>query len=493
MAPVERCTRSNYTEVQLEHVLLDWRLDWAARRLSGCATYRLAAAPSGAARGPRNFVLDVRYLEIHAVEVADLGPVTTEEGSRRLCFRPAPWSVEPAGRKPRGPGLGDALKISVGARRQAVRVTYATTKQGRALHWCKVGFKEIVYSHNWCIKARELFPCQDTLAVKVPYDAIVRTPRLGDRVLMSATEVKQGPAAGGGLLAKFRQPQPVSAFLVGIAIGPWYSRKLGRATIWGFPKSCLDIACKNLANIGSDLARAEELVGPLPWPSLEFLQLPASRTAPCEYPQLIHLTRDVRPYPNRRQIAVHELAHQWFGNCVTPARWRDIWLSEGLATFLERELAAHFSKGAERYVAGEQQTLRKVVKRLIIKGRKGVSCLCCEELSQEDPDKVLDEGDYRIPYEKGFLLLRQLSDLVGREALWGFLRQYLRVFGGRNASTEDFVALWRQQFPGVRVDWQGWLHCAELPAPARKRPAISAPERPAKAPRRSQRPRGASR
>ena len=31
----------------------------------------------------------------------------------------------------------------------------------------------------------------------------------------------------------------------------------------------------------------------------------------------------------------HELAHQWFGDAVTVAQWRDLWLAEGFATYLE--------------------------------------------------------------------------------------------------------------------------------------------------------------
>ena len=43
----------------------------------------------------------------------------------------------------------------------------------------------------------------------------------------------------------------------------------------------------------------------------------------------------------RRDVLVHEIAHQWYGDEVTPGDWRDLWMSEGMAMYLQGSAGEH--------------------------------------------------------------------------------------------------------------------------------------------------------
>ena len=147
---------------------------------------------------------------------------------------------------------------------------------------------------------------------------------------------------------------------------------------------------------------------------------------------------------------VHELAHQWFGDSVAVQGWRDIWLNEGFATFMETAYAeAHGGEDAQQWL---QSTW--------------------EAFGQGDAFWVLPIGDpgpsniFGWPvYLRGAMTLQALRHRVGESAFWTVLRTWAADHEGGNGSTEEFQAL-AEQVAGQDLDafFEAWLVTGERPA-----------------------------
>jgi aminopeptidase N len=160
--------------------------------------------------------------------------------------------------------------------------------------------------------------------------------------------------------------------------------------------------------------------------------------------------RPVFPGPVSTLDLVHELAHQWYGDSVTPRDWGDIWLNEGFATYAEwLWQAGHGGPSAE-------DTFR----RLYRKYGEGAS------FWKPAPVELTDPADLFGPaYQRGAMTLQVLRDRVGTRDFFTILRAWARQHRHSTASTAQFVALSERI---ARKDLQSlfhdWLHAPSRPS-----------------------------
>lgn len=147
------------------------------------------------------------------------------------------------------------------------------------------------------------------------------------------------------------------------------------------------------------------------------------------------------------RIVAHELAHQWFGNNVSPATWQDIWLNEGFASYAE-DLWIEFGRNGD---TGDLED------RLVARAESALSP------APGDPGAA-DLFDASV-YRRGGLTLHGLRLAVGDDVFFEILREWNLRFGGGTASTADFIAL-SEELSGSELGpfFTAWLGDGQLPA-----------------------------
>ena len=149
-------------------------------------------------------------------------------------------------------------------------------------------------------------------------------------------------------------------------------------------------------------------------------------------------------------VVVHENAHQWFGDSVAVAQWKDIWLNEGFATYAEWLWAAHDGLFTEQEAFDFYYDV---------------------VFPADDPFWTIVVADPGVDhlfddpvYYRGAMTLHQLRLRVGDEDFFDIARTWAATKAGGNGSTPEFIAL-AEQVSGQQLDdlFQTWLFLPERP------------------------------
>ncbi len=159
-------------------------------------------------------------------------------------------------------------------------------------------------------------------------------------------------------------------------------------------------------------------------------------------------------YPS---VVVHELAHQWFGDSVSVARWQDIWLNEGFATYLEKRYAeAQGRRSTGRWLHGTYATI------------PGTSDFW--ELDIADPCSSGSPCSFHLLfngaiYDRGAMTLAALRNRIGNADFRRLLRRWATVHEGGNVTSEQFETM-AETVSGKQLDgfFEAWLRSGQKPA-----------------------------
>jgi aminopeptidase N len=149
----------------------------------------------------------------------------------------------------------------------------------------------------------------------------------------------------------------------------------------------------------------------------------------------------------------HELAHQWFGDDVSPATWSDIWLNEGPAEF--------FSWLWQERSGNSPLTTKQRF------DTNYASPAMTWEIPPAAPPTAADMFDSDAMYTRGAMVMEALREILGEDKFKSVLATYLAVHKYDHASTKQFIDLVKSdggKDPAkLDVFFREWLYGAEKP------------------------------
>jgi len=252
----------------------------------------------------------------------------------------------------------------------------------------------------------------------------------------------------GETVTSWELSSPASSYLVTIAIGDFTMTEAESAS--GLPMSYWTPAGQpqlidRMREAPAAIDWLEEKLGPFPFDSLGYLVVDSS--SGMETQTMITLG-DTR-YATSPEVLLHEAAHQWYGDLVTPTDWRDVWMNEGMAMYLQGVWMAE-----DRGTPLEDLMAEWATYDPRLRSESGPP-------ADYHPDDFGAANVYYIPA----VMWDTLRQRIGDEEFWRLVREWPAANAFGNAGYDDITAWWSEQ---TGEDLSGffdeWLLSEKTPA-----------------------------
>lgn len=410
----------------VDHYVLELGYNVESNHLSGRAVLTATALED-----LDRFELDLYHLRVSKVTVDGAAPAKYSHHKSRLVVRPRTKIAE-----------GDSFTVVVAYSGSPRPMPGLDGDAG----WEELADGVIVASQPH--GAPSWFPCNDRPSNKATYRIDVTAP--SGYLVVANGELERRARRASSEVWTYVESSPMTTYLATVQIGRYESAEVSGAvpvrTV--FPAGTRAASVDAFSRQSDMLDFFSTVFGPYPFSSYTAVITEDELEIPLEAQGLSVFGSNFATHEWQHQrLIAHELAHQWFGNSVTLAHWRDIWLHEGFACYAEW-LWSQESGGPSTDDCAEEywQKLDQLPQDLV--------------LGDPGPDLMFDD---RV-YKRGALLLHALRLTVGDESFFGLLRAWTTRYATGSVTTEEFVAV-AAELCGASVGslFDTWLRDVTLP------------------------------
>lgn len=300
------------------------------------------------------------------------------------------------------------------------------------------------------------YPSNDHPSDKATYDISMAAPP-GLEVISTGVLVGTSPQPNGWTRWHWRSTSPQGPFQTGVVIDDF---DIVQQTA---PNGLPIITAYSTDAANGDVARA--IMGRTP----EFVDYLAAKFGPYPFDAMgvvlthgIALEIQTRPFisdfvfgpdslADPVAVMVHELAHQWFGNSVSIRDWRDIWLSEGIATYAE-------------WLWFEDTGVRTASESARLRYDQFPAEHAIWQVPVTDPGLYDESPSIAAVYYRGAMALHALRLEVGDDTFVQILRTWAQSKKDQVGSTAEFMALAEEVSGRDLTDlFHTWLYSAGKP------------------------------
>lgn len=355
---------------------------------------------------------------------------------------------------------GDELQIKLPSRSQTneekqYKIVYSgIPASGLKIAENKYGDRTF-FSDNWPDKGRNWLAIVDHPYDKATSEFIVTAPS-HYQVVSNGLKIEETDLGDGNRITHWKQSVPIASWLYVLGVARFAMQEVDQfdhksIQTWVYyqdrEKGFYDFAVptKQVLEFYSDY------IGPFSYEKLANIQSNSVSGGMEAASAILYSESSVVGDRNTRwrNVIIHEIAHQWFGNSVTEYDWDDVWLSEGFATYFTLLFREH-AYGRDDFLEGLANSKRTVDS---FHEKNPEYRIVHDNLS--DMSKVVSSHTY----QKGSWILHMLRGVVGTENFWKGIRAYYAKYQNKNATTDDF-RFEMEKASGKDLKWffEQWLY-----------------------------------